>query len=156
MLSAEQTKRGGGVVSSWGEVYKSQLRTRIRVALYWLWSCSNWDVRVMVRRIHRSPVNSPHKWPVTRKMFPFDDVIMPLYSLTLGDLYALWGQVIFKLIIMIDGWGITCEIALSLMSVDLTDDKKVNIGSGNGLVPTGNKPLLDPMLTQISVAILRH
>ena len=26
--------------------------------------------------IHRSPVNSPHKWPVMRKMFPFDDVIM--------------------------------------------------------------------------------
>ena len=29
-----------------------------------------------VWEIHRSPVNSPHKWPVTRKMFPFDDVIM--------------------------------------------------------------------------------
>ena len=28
--------------------------------------------------IHRGPVNSPHKWPVTRKMFPFDDVIMTL------------------------------------------------------------------------------
>ena len=28
-----------------------------------------------VRRIHRGHVNSPHKWPVTRKMFPFDDVI---------------------------------------------------------------------------------
>ena len=26
--------------------------------------------------IHRWPVNSPHKWPVTRKMFPFNDVIM--------------------------------------------------------------------------------
>ena len=26
--------------------------------------------------IHRRPVNSSHKWPVTRKMFPFDDVIM--------------------------------------------------------------------------------
>ena len=25
---------------------------------------------------HRSPVDSPHKGPVTRKMFPFDDVIM--------------------------------------------------------------------------------
>ena len=25
--------------------------------------------------IHRGPVNSPHKWPVTRKMFPFDDII---------------------------------------------------------------------------------
>ena len=29
-----------------------------------------------VRWIHRGPMNSPHKWPVTRKMFPFDDVIM--------------------------------------------------------------------------------
>ena len=29
-----------------------------------------------VRGIHRGPVNSPHKWPLTRKMFPFDDVIM--------------------------------------------------------------------------------
>ena len=26
--------------------------------------------------IQRSPVDSPHKGPVTRKMFPFDDVIM--------------------------------------------------------------------------------
>ena len=25
---------------------------------------------------HRGPVNSTHKWPVTRKMFPFYDVIM--------------------------------------------------------------------------------
>ena len=30
--------------------------------------------------IHRGPVNSPHKWPVTRKMFPFDDVIMDIQS----------------------------------------------------------------------------
>ena len=28
--------------------------------------------------IHRGPVNSLHKGPVTRKMFPFDDVIMDL------------------------------------------------------------------------------
>ena len=26
--------------------------------------------------IYQGPVNSPHKWPVTRKMFPFDGVIM--------------------------------------------------------------------------------
>ena len=26
-----------------------------------------------------SPVNAPHKGPVTRKMFPFDDVIMDPY-----------------------------------------------------------------------------
>ena len=29
-----------------------------------------------VRGIHRWPVNSLHKWPVTRRMFPFDDVII--------------------------------------------------------------------------------
>ena len=26
--------------------------------------------------IHRWPVNSPHKWPVTQKMFSFDDVFV--------------------------------------------------------------------------------
>ena len=31
---------------------------------------------------HRGPVNSPHKWPVTWKMFPFYDVIMPLTLLS--------------------------------------------------------------------------
>ena len=41
-----------------------------------------------VWRIHRGPVNSPHKWPVTRKMSPFDDVIMSWF----GDL-ALWGLI---------------------------------------------------------------
>ena len=30
----------------------------------------------LLRGIHRWPVNSPHKWPVTLKMSPFDDVIM--------------------------------------------------------------------------------
>ena len=35
---------------------------------------------VFVRGIHRGPVNSPHKRPVTRKMFPFDDVIMCLVT----------------------------------------------------------------------------
>ena len=35
-----------------------------------------------VRGIHRGPVNSPHKCPVTQKLFPFDDVIMcsPLWK----------------------------------------------------------------------------
>ena len=35
-----------------------------------------------VRVIYRWPMNSPHKWPVTRKMFPFDGVIMvyPFYK----------------------------------------------------------------------------
>ena len=32
----------------------------------------------------------------------------------------------------------------------------VNIGSGNGLVPSGNRSLSEPMLTQISVTIWCH
>ena len=32
--------------------------------------------------IHRGPVNSPRKWPVTRKMVPFYDVIMCCISKT--------------------------------------------------------------------------
>ena len=45
------------------------------------------------------------------------------------------------------------EIALRWMPQYLTD---VNIGSGNGLVPSGNKPLPEPMLTQIYVVKCRH
>ena len=37
-----------------------------------------------VHGIHRWPVNTPHKGPVTRKMFPFDDVIMRQSSMTGG------------------------------------------------------------------------
>ena len=37
--------------------------------------------------IHRWPVNSPHKGPVTRKMFPFDDVIVCLLRPSSWDAY---------------------------------------------------------------------
>ena len=37
-----------------------------------------------VRGIHRGPVNFPHKRPVMRKMFPFDDVIMIVFVATSG------------------------------------------------------------------------
>ena len=43
---------------------------------------------VLVRRIHRWPVNSPHKGPVKRKMFPFDDGFMLRISLTC----IWWGE----------------------------------------------------------------
>ena len=40
--------------------------------------------------------------------------------------------------------------------VKLHSDEYVNIGSGNDLVPSGNKPLPEPMLTPIHVAKCRH
>ena len=45
-----------------------------------------------VRWIHRGPVNSPHKWPVTRKMFPFDDVIMRITGTCEGNPPVPGGQ----------------------------------------------------------------
>ena len=45
--------------------------------------------------IHRGPVNSPHKWPVTRKMFPFDDVIMSVFTnreLLAKPTFNLWHE----------------------------------------------------------------
>ena len=49
--------------------------------------------QAFVRRIHRWPVNSPHKGPVTRKMFPFDDVSMnaPNLKTNIMSMYS-WGQ----------------------------------------------------------------
>ena len=39
--------------------------------------------RAFDQGIHRWPGNSPHKWPLARKMFPFDDIIM--------ETRAVWG-----------------------------------------------------------------
>ena len=47
-----------------------------------------------VRGIHRCPVNSPHKWPVTRKIFPFDDVIMwSFFNRSLTWIIVWWSMV---------------------------------------------------------------
>ena len=40
--------------------------------------------------IHRWPVNSPHKGPVTRKIFLFDDVIMTLFLLHCISYGLVW------------------------------------------------------------------
>ena len=61
------------------------------VAIVYSTFCSGADQRkhpssaslAFVRGIHRWPVNFPRKGPVTRKMFPFDDVIMSPKEVTL-------------------------------------------------------------------------
>ena len=59
-------------------------------SILYLTVCSGADQRrhqsstslAFVRGIHRWPVNSPHKGPVTREMFPFDDANMYWHSLS--------------------------------------------------------------------------
>ena len=66
--------------------------------------CSGGDQRkhqssallAFVRGIHRCPVYSPHKGPVTRKMFPFDDVIMLCHGWNATTRYYL-SKMNFKL-----------------------------------------------------------
>ena len=45
---------------------QAQIKENIKALRYW----------PFVSGIHRCPVNSPHKGPVTRKMFPFDNIII--------------------------------------------------------------------------------
>ena len=54
-----------------------------------------------VQEIHRGPVNFPHKWPVTRKMFPFDDVIMFIFILTLVLYHLLYEVVLYMISIYV-------------------------------------------------------
>ena len=55
--------------------------------------------------------------------------------------------------LVINGCGISYEIAFRWMSLYWW---QVNIGSGNGLVPSGKKPLPEQMLIQICVTIWYH
>ena len=41
-----------------------------------------------VRGTHRGPMNSTQKWPITRKIFPFDDVIMTPIRLVYDAVFA--------------------------------------------------------------------
>ena len=45
---------------------------------------------VFVRGIHQWPMNSPHKEPVTRKMFSFDDVIMVMVDRSEFKVYLVF------------------------------------------------------------------
>ena len=66
-----------------------------------------------VRRIHRWPVNSPNQWPVTQKMFPFDDVIMKLAMFRRPKYITLWGSdIVLQLYIistMVDIFCFSCR-----------------------------------------------
>ena len=48
------------------------------------------------------PVNSPHKGPVTRKMFPFDDVIMYYSNIAGASLRGQWVKTSYPLIAILN------------------------------------------------------
>ena len=51
-----------------------------------------------MRGIHRWPVNSPHKGPVTRKLFQFDDVIMMMIMMMMITTRYAFNHTLFVLV----------------------------------------------------------
>ena len=90
-VKSQGTERGkvlgsdGKLAHNYNDVIMSTMASQItRLTIVYSSAYSGTDQRkhqssaslAFVRGIHRRPVNSPHKGPVTRKMLPFDDVIM--------------------------------------------------------------------------------
>ena len=111
-----------------------------------------------VRGIHRWPVNSPHKWPVTRKMFSFNDVIMVLscFVFLLWFYFSyLWSHVMYSPILCgvaywqwgnrmiapmpLTLWGRETHIYASVDTTIIASDMACRLFSANSLS--------EPMLT---------
>ena len=89
LLSSPGYKEPWNLVRSWHIHYNDVIMTMIAsqitgitIVYSTVYSCADQSKHqssaslAFVRVIHRGPVNFPHKWPVTRKMLPFGDVIM--------------------------------------------------------------------------------
>ena len=92
-----------------------------------------------VQGIHWGLVNSQHKWPVTWKMFPFDDVIMTCSDITGTTLWSKyrnfrWGNCIFKSIMSTEYLSLT-HWAPCLLWLNNTSMVLVNNVSGDGVLP---------------------
>ena len=89
-VAADSLTTWGAVVSHYGDVMMNAMAsqiTRLTIVCSTVYSGAGQRKHqssaslAFVRGIHRWPVNSPHKGPVTRKMCPFDDVIMSSYGI---------------------------------------------------------------------------
>ena len=84
-----------------------------------------------------------------------DVSLLSINSLAPGRSECDSKNVIFNVVLLIGIFRSSHDNALRRMPHDPIDDKST-FGSGNGLVPSGNKPLTDPMLTQFLVALWRR
>ena len=79
---------------------------------------------VFVRGIHRWPVNYPHKWPVTRKIFPLDDVIMVNCFLSYSAHSAAWSSTgSATMLIMMGQW---CPASMAHLWGKSTGDRYIS------------------------------
>ena len=89
-----------------------------------------------VRGIRQGPVNSPHKWPVTWKMFAFDDVIMNphldgIYCISLHPIWMGFCKtpfvILYRLFIQVNVKRVWIELLWQLKSRMHIDIQKFTI-----------------------------
>ena len=132
-----------------------------------------------VRRIHRWPVNSRHKRPVTRKKCPFDDVMstfsLPSSLITLH--YSQWPTKFREISRLLDSYYIEAETKWPCkwhLWIDFLWTLSYIVPTSLNFVPggpidkntavvqimawrrTGDKPLSEPMMTQFIDAYMRR
>ena len=141
--------------------------------MHYIWSLSDQTIMFFNFRIY-STINhgTLHEWECSWQSFKINciqghsklaahsgkhvesKILKHFNSLAPGRFQFNFRSVIFKLTIVNGGWG-------TLWNCPQMNGTRpywwwVNIGSGNGLVLSGTKPLPDPMLTQFYVTIWRH
>ena len=165
----------GDMTSHWrhndhGGVSNQQPHGCLLNRLFWRRSKKSSKLRVTGLCVGNStgPVNSPHKGPVTRKMFPFDDVIMRSQG-TVSITYSSWwckrhqhikpeqnswqyeGDILMS-VFMGESHYILMQISLKFVLI-CPIDKQVSIGSWNGLAPYGRQAY-EPTMIQYANTII--
>ena len=118
-----------------------------------------------VRGIHRWPMCSPHKGPVTRKIFSFDDAIMNasyfvtsgLFSLNANVAATKWPPVYqghYKRIFL--NWNISISIKILFKFASTIPMNNMPSFFQTKSFRKGDKPLFESMVAWFTDAHLRH
>ena len=68
--------------------------------------------------IHRGPGNSPHKWSITRKMFPFGDAIIISRINIIDKIGKMMGKIIIVSYYKYNGKKLCCDGVFIWMSIN--------------------------------------
>ena len=110
-----------------------------------------------VRGIHRWPVNSLHKGPVTGKMFQFDDVIMWRFYTThwhrdkMATIVRRYFKINFLVCKLFCVHSISNEICFQCSS-----QQQASIGSDNVLARHRRNPLLEAIMAWFTDVYMGH
>ena len=165
--------KGGGIITCFKHYNDVIMSTSLTIVYSTVYSGVNQQKHqssaslVFVWGIHRWPVNSRHKRPVTRKMFPFDDVIIQFlkfsnavnivhkYYIYLKNnlvdkiyIYKLLSITIIHWILKTLQWrNMSIMVSQSIATIVCTSNKLVNSNNNNN--NNNNKKITPPTANSI-------